>query len=122
MLFISHDLGVVRHIADRIAVMYLGQIIEVADRDAFFAGPAHPYSEALLSSVPTVDREPRRERIELRGRAARPGRPAARLRASTPAAGTRSPPAAPTRPSCAPVSGGRLVRCHLPLLEGVTTS
>jgi oligopeptide transport system ATP-binding protein len=52
MLFISHDLGVVRHVADRVAVMYLGQIIEIAPRDDFFAGPAHPYGEALLSSVP----------------------------------------------------------------------
>ncbi|MFE6487365.1 ATP-binding cassette domain-containing protein, partial [Streptomyces sp. NPDC057757] len=64
MLFISHDLGVVRHIADRIAVMYLGEIVEVASRDAFFGGPAHPYSHALLSSVPVLrPGEPREQRV-----------------------------------------------------------
>ncbi len=54
MLFISHDLGVVRYIADQVAVMYLGHLVEVAPNDAFFAAPAHPYSRALLSAVPTL--------------------------------------------------------------------
>lgn len=54
-LFISHDLSVVRYMADRIAVMYLGKIVETADRDPLFEAPAHPYTEALLSSIPSDD-------------------------------------------------------------------
>ena len=57
-LFISHDLGVVRYLADRIAVMYLGRIMEIGRTDEIFDGPHHPYTEALLSAVPTVDGEP----------------------------------------------------------------
>jgi len=63
-LFISHDLGVVEHIGQRIAVMYLGRIVELADRDALFSKPQHPYTEALLQAVPVPDpRAPRRRPI-----------------------------------------------------------
>jgi peptide/nickel transport system ATP-binding protein len=54
-LFISHDLGVVRHVSDRIVIMYLGRIVETADTDEIFARPNHPYTEALLAEVPTLD-------------------------------------------------------------------
>ena len=68
-LFVSHDLSVVRHVADRIAVMYLGRIVELADRDEMYAAPKHPYTKALLSAVPIPDPqiEKRRKRIILSG-------------------------------------------------------
>lgn len=68
-LFVSHDLSVVRHVADRIAVMYLGKIVELSDRDELYAAPKHPYTKALLSAVPIPDPqiEKRRQRIILTG-------------------------------------------------------
>ncbi len=66
-VFISHDLGVVRHMADDVMVMYLGKVVEHAPRDALFEAPQHPYTRALLSATPTVDPKARRERIILRG-------------------------------------------------------
>jgi oligopeptide transport system ATP-binding protein len=68
-LFVSHDLSVVRHVADRIAVMYLGKIVELADRDELYAAPKHPYTKALLSAIPIPDPqiEKKRKRIILSG-------------------------------------------------------
>lgn len=68
-LFISHDLGVVQHICDEIAVMYLGQIVEQADRVTLFTNPQHPYTKALLAAVPSVhgNKRDRRNRIRLKG-------------------------------------------------------
>src|SRR5205807_2946802 len=65
-LFISHDLGVVRYLSDRIAVLYLGRVMEVGPAERVFAGPHHPYTEALLSAVPTLEHNGR-ERIRLEG-------------------------------------------------------
>jgi len=68
-LFISHDLGVVQHICDTVAVMYLGQIVELADRVSLFTKPRHPYTKALLSAVPSVhgNKQDRRNRVRLQG-------------------------------------------------------
>jgi peptide/nickel transport system ATP-binding protein len=73
-LFITHDIGVVRYLSDRIAVMYLGRIMELGSTDQIFTGPNHPYTEALLSAVPSIDGEAR-PRIPLKGEIPSPANP-----------------------------------------------
>lgn len=113
-LFISHDLSMVRHIANRVAVMYLGRIVELAGRDALYEDPKHPYSQALLSAVPEPDpqAEAHRQRIVLRGDVPSPARPPRGC-----AFNTRCPqahePCYQSAPALREVEPNRFVACHL---------
>ena len=73
-MFISHDLSVVRHISDRVAVMYLGHVVEYAEKDELYNNPSHPYTIALLSVIPTVEKT-KREKIILQGDLPSPANP-----------------------------------------------
>ncbi len=110
-LFISHDLGVVRFISDRVAVMYLGQIVELAGRDQIFEAPAHPYTKALLGSVPSAQKG-RRSFFTIKGDIPSAGNPPPGCRFHT-----RCPTAVERcsveMPRLRPMGDGRVVACHL---------
>src|SRR5665647_2772397 len=74
-VFISHDLAVVQHLADTVAVMHLGEVVEMASASEIFNNPKHPYTQALISAVPQIDLDLRRERIVLRGDIPNPQKP-----------------------------------------------
>ena len=115
-LFISHDLGVVRYISDRIAVLYLGRLQELGPADVVFDGPHHPYTEALLSAVPTVDGGGR-DRIRLQG-----DMPSAASPPSGCVFHTRCPRflgdiCVEQEPPLVEAEPGHLMRCHIPIEE-----
>lgn len=116
-LFISHDLGVVRYLSDRIAVLYLGRIMEYGPAETVFSGAQHPYTEALLSAVPSLDGS-RRERIKLTGEIPSPANPPSGCvfhsrcprRLANGVCDDEEPPLVEVEP-------GHQMRCHIPLEE-----
>ncbi|HEV2958216.1 MAG TPA: dipeptide ABC transporter ATP-binding protein [Xanthobacteraceae bacterium] len=112
LLFISHDLAIVEHMTHRVAVMYLGKIVEVAPKRAIFAAPRHPYTKALLSAVPVPEPGAARERIILKGDVPSPINPpkGCRFHTRCPYAFDRC---RSEEPALRPTEHGHLAACHL---------
>ncbi len=115
-LFISHDIGVVRYLADRIAVMYLGRIMELATTDKMFTGPNHPYTEALLSAVPSVDGETE-NRIPLRGEIPSPKDPPPGCVFNTRCHRVIPGLCDVVEPEFVEIAPGHAMKCHIPADE-----
>ncbi|MCP8617926.1 ABC transporter ATP-binding protein [Salirhabdus salicampi] len=111
-IFIAHDLSVVKHISDRVGVMYLGRMVELADKDTLYSNPKHPYTQALLSAVPVPDPDEKKERVILEGDVPSPSNPPAGC-----AFHTRCPKAMDIckeiRPQFEEIGDNHFVACHL---------
>ncbi|MEN9261517.1 MAG: ABC transporter ATP-binding protein [Thermostichus sp. HHBFW_bins_43] len=114
-LFIAHDLSVVRHISNRVAVMYLGKVVELADRDEIYQNPLHPYTQALLSAVPIPDPEveAKRQRIILKGDVPSPVNPPKGCNFHTRCPLVTDVCRQDPPPAFRDVGGGHFVACHL---------
>jgi peptide/nickel transport system ATP-binding protein len=115
-LFISHDLGVVRYLSDRIAVLYLGRLMELGSAETVFGGPHHPYTEALLSAVPTIDGEGR-ERIKLEGEIPSAASPPSGCVFHTRCPRKLGAVCEQEEPPLVEVEEQHLMRCHIPIEE-----
>ena len=115
-LFISHDLGVVRYISDRIAVLYLGRLMELGPAEVVFGAPHHPYTEALLSAVPTIDGGGR-ERIKLSGEIPSAAAPPTGCVFHTRCHRFIGRICVEQEPPLVEVEGGHQMRCHIPIEE-----
>ncbi len=112
-LFISHDLSVVKHISDRIAVMYLGKIVEMAEEEELFDNPLHPYTQALLSAVPVPNIDAVRNRIILEGDVTSPIDPKPGCRFASRCQSCMGDCCLSDTPELKEVSKGHFVACHL---------
>jgi oligopeptide/dipeptide ABC transporter ATP-binding protein len=111
-LFISHNIGVIRHISDRVAVMYLGKIVELAGKLALFTKPSHPYTQALLAAVPSLDPRRKREDVLLEGDVPSPVNPPSGCRFHTRCRFAMSV-CSEQEPAFRQIEDGRWVACHL---------
>ncbi len=116
-LFISHDLGVVRYLSDRIAVLYLGRVMEIGPAEQVFNPPHHPYTEALLSAVPALEGNGRRERIKLEGEIPSAADPPSGCVFHTRCPRFLGEVCVNTEPPLAEAEPGHAIRCHIPLEE-----
>lgn len=110
-LFISHDLSVIEHICDRVAIMYLGKVVEIGTKEDIFNNPQHPYTKALLSAIPKIGKKDRSDRIILQGDVPSPANPPVGCRFHTRCAYATEQ--CKTVPPMADMGNGHFVACHM---------